>query len=130
MPWLIRTRARRRGVLAIEYRNSETASHSRPTWRGSFRPIRSAIRPKNTFAGAWTNENRPTMTPVCTRSAQTDCAYKAMIGTSAFESIVPNIVAARNFAVIRRDIGRGTLASDKRLRQGASVDTVDCNVFP
>ena len=48
------------------------------------------------------------MTPVCTRSALTDGAYSAMIGTSAFESIVPNIVAARTFAVIRRDTGRGT----------------------
>src|SRR5205807_8097994 len=65
-------------------------------------------RGSHTFAGAWTNENRPTMTPVCTRSAPTDCAYRGMIGTSAFESIVPNIVAARTFAVIRRGIGRGT----------------------
>ena len=47
------------------------------------------------------------MTLVCTRSAPTDGAFSAMIGTSAFGSIVPNIVAARTFAVVRRDIGRG-----------------------
>src|SRR2546428_9791984 len=55
-PWLIRTRASRRGVVAKAYRKRETESHRRPISSGSFRPIRSAMRPKNRFAGAWTRE--------------------------------------------------------------------------
>src|SRR5213083_3644850 len=48
-----------------------------------------------------------------------------MIGTSAFESIVPNIVAARRLAVARRAIGRGTRASLKRMPHRPSANAAD-----
>src|SRR5205807_4375292 len=48
-----------------------------------------------------------------------------MIGTSAFESIVPNIVAASRLAVARRAIGRGTRASLKRMLHRPSANAAD-----
>src|SRR5947199_8812279 len=48
-----------------------------------------------------------------------------MIGTSAFESIVPNIVAARRLTVARRAIGRGTRASLKRMPHRPSANAAD-----
>src|SRR2546425_5279623 len=129
-PWLIRTRARRRGVVANAYRNRETASHKRPTWSGSFRPMRSAIRPKNRLAGAWTTEKSPTIIPVCSKSAPTCCAYSAMTGTSAFESIVPSMVAASRLRVRRAAIMRGTRATLKKMSRHDSPNAADLRRSP
>src|SRR5947208_800725 len=125
MPWLTRTSARRSGVVASEYRNNEVASQRRPTCSGSFRPKRSAIRPNSRFAGAWTAENKPTMTPIVTRSAPTCCAYSAITGTSAFESIVPSIVAASRFSVRRAAIDGRTRATLKRMSPRDSPNAAD-----
>src|SRR2546426_2623916 len=129
-PWLIRTRARRSGVVANAYRNRETESHKRPTWSGSFRPMRSAIRPKNRLAGAWTTEKSPTMIPVCSKSAPTCWAYSAMTGTRAFESIVPSIVAASRLSVHRRAIVGGTRATFKRISRHDSPNAADLQPSP
>src|SRR5436309_3172213 len=125
IPWLTRTSARRSGVVASEYRNNDVASQRRPTCSGSFRPTRSAIRPKRRFAGACTAENSPTMIPIVTRSAPTCCAYNAITGTSAFESIVPSIVAASKFSVRRRAIIGGTRATLKNMSRHDSPNAAD-----
>src|SRR2546425_140207 len=125
MPWLTRTSARRSGVVASEYRNNDVASQRRPTCSGSFGPWRSAIRPKKRFAGAWTAENNPTMIPIVTRSAPTCCAYSAMTGTNAFESMVPSIVAASRLSVRRRAIVGGTRATFKRISRHDSPNAAD-----
>src|SRR5467141_1337723 len=129
-PWLIRTRAKRRGVVANAYRNRETESHKRPTWSGSFRPMRSAIRPKNRLAGAWTTEKSPTMIPVCSKSAPTCWAYSAMTGTRAFESIVPSIVAASRLSVHRRAIVGRTRATFKRISKHDSPNAAELRPSP
>src|SRR3989442_7331083 len=125
MPWLTRTSARRSGVVASEYRNNDVASQRRPTCSGSFRPTRSAIRPKRRFAGACTAENSPTMIPIGPRSAPTCCAYNAITGTSAFESIVPSIVAASRFRVRRAAMMGGTRATLKNMSRHDSPNAAD-----
>src|SRR3989304_1472630 len=68
-PWLARTRASWSGLAATAYRRRLTASQSSPRFSGSFRPTRSARRPIRRFAGAWTAEEIPTITPTWRRAA-------------------------------------------------------------
>src|SRR3989442_8731175 len=101
------------------------ASHRRPRRIGRTRPHRSAIRPNSRFAGACTAEYSPTMIPIVTRSAPRDLAYSAMIGTIAFESIVPRRVAERSFTVPDRAIGLSKPARGKRVRARAQPNPDD-----
>src|SRR3990170_8149963 len=106
-PWLARTRASWSGLPASAYRNRLTPSQSSPIVSGRLRPHRSTTRPNRRFAGAWTAEYRPTMIPTWMRSAPREAAYRAMIGTSAFVSIVPSTVATRTFRVWDRSTAGG-----------------------
>src|SRR4030067_973944 len=74
-PWLARTRASWSGLAATAYRRRLTASQSSPRFSGSFRPTRSARRPIRRFAGAWTAEKIPTITPTWRRSRFRERAY-------------------------------------------------------